>query len=135
MPRDEEVAQLTLQLAVPNADADELDRATRQLRDEIREVGVKSVELTKGTPVPAGAKSAEVVTLGVLAVAVLPTTVPKLIEFLRDWLMRGEGRTVKIKTQMGDRALEVEYNPQKMSQAELKELIGTLTSAMAGKPG
>ena len=134
MAPDMQPAHLTVQIeAGEDSDADELDRLTRQLRDEIQELEVESVELVKGSATLPGAKSAEAVTLGALAIAVLPAVVPKLVEFLQAWSTRGEGHTVKIKTQVGDRALEVEYSPKTMSPAELKNLVGTLTGALAEK--
>jgi hypothetical protein len=66
-----------------------------------------------------------------LAVAVLPTVVPRLIEFLQAWSMRGEGRTVKIKVQTGDRSVEVEYDLKVMSTAQLKSLVDMLTGTLA----
>ena len=128
-------ARMTLQIddTSQGADADELDRLTRQLRDELQELDVESVELVKGTSAPAGTKAVDPVTLGALAVAVLPNAVPKLIEFLSGWLTRGENRTIKIKTQVGDRSVEVEYSPKTMSQTDLKNLVDTLTGALTEK--
>lgn len=138
MPMIEEenqVARLLLQVdAGADADAEELDQLTRQLRDEMQELDVESVELVKGEAVPEGAKVFEVVTLGSLAVSVLPSIIPKLIEFLQNWLMRGENRRIKIKTQVGDRSVELEYSPAAMSQTELKNLVETLTGALTQKP-
>jgi hypothetical protein len=124
-------ANLTLQInAGENADADELDRLTRQLLTEIKELEVESVELAKDETAPAGTKSIDAVTLGALAVAVLPTVVPKLIDLLQSWLMRGEGRAVKIKTQVGDRSVELEYSPKTVSPDELKSLVDKLSEAL-----
>jgi hypothetical protein len=122
---------LTLQL-IPGADIDpeQLDYITRQLRDEIRDVDVESVELIREGTVPEGAKVAEVVTLGALAIAVLPAALPKLMDVVRDWLMRGENRKVKIKTTVGDRSVEVDYSPETISKAELKDLVDTLTNSV-----
>jgi len=114
-----------------DADEEELDRLTRQLRDEIREMEVESVELVREKTTPEGAMG-ELVTLGALAVAVLPTVIPELIKLLQSWLTRGENRAVKIKTQVGDRSLEVEYSPKTMSMSNLKELVGMLTGALTG---
>ena len=41
---DESFAQYTLTLELPEADAEEIDALTRQLRDEILEAPVESVE-------------------------------------------------------------------------------------------
>ena len=131
MPTDSKILNLTLYVDVgEDADADELDRLTRQLRAEMQELEVESVELVKEDSVPDGAKPAEAVTLGALAVAILPSIVPKVIEFLQAWSMRTENRAVKVKTQIGDRSLEVEYSPTTMSQDELKHLVETLTDAL-----
>lgn len=134
MSPDTKPVSLTLHIdAGEEADADELDRITRQLLTEIQELDVESAELVRGEVAPEGAKSVEVVTLGALAVAVLPTVVPRLVEFLQAWSMRGESRRVKIKTQIGDRSLEVEYSPTSMSPDELKSLVDMLTGSLVEK--
>lgn len=134
MAANAQPANLTIGIDIgQGADTDELDRATRQLRDEIQDLDVESVELVKNSEPLAGAKSAEVVTFGSLAVAVLPALVPKLVEFLQSWALRGEGRKIKIKTQLGDRSVEIEYSPQTTSPTELKSLVETLTSALDEK--
>lgn len=131
---------LILQIdAGKDADAEELDGLTRQLLMEMQELEVESVELVKSQELPEGAKAGELVTLGSLAVAVLPTVFPKLIEFLQSWSLRAENRMVKIKTQVGDRSIEVEYSPATMSTAELKRVVKTLSEALPleqkAKPG
>src|SRR5512143_2974105 len=133
MPPDASPANVTLQIVETDQDADELDRMTRQLRDEIQDLDVGPVELVREGTAPQGAKAAEIFTLGSLAVSVLPAAVPKLVEFLQSWAMRGEARKIKIKTQVGDRSVEVEYSPQSTSPAELKNLVETLASALTPK--
>ena len=124
MPTEAKSANLILHIEVgEDTDEEELDRLTRLLLDEIQEIDVESVELVGDEAVPEGAKTAEVVTLGALAVSVLPAVVPVLVNYLQAWSRRGEGRTVKIKTQKGDQALEVAYDPKTMSPAELKMLV------------
>ena len=135
MSPDAGIVRFTLHLeAGKDADAEELDRLTRQLREEIQELDVESVEPLEAGALPESAKSAEALTLGALAVVLLPAVVPKLIEFLQVWSLRGENRTVKIKTQVADRALEVEF-PKTMSPDELKGIVAMLTEALAGKSG
>ncbi|MBM3239488.1 hypothetical protein FJZ31_24610 [Candidatus Poribacteria bacterium] len=127
-----DLVKMNLHLDVgENADEEELDRLTRQLRDEMRELEVEAVELVSEKTTPEGAMG-DAVTLGALAVVVLPVVIPKLIDFLQAWLMRGENRTVKIKTQVGDRSLEVEYSPKTMSPSKLKKLVDMLTGALTG---
>ncbi len=128
---DEKLVQLNLQLN-PGQDSDpeELDAITRQLLGEIQELDVETAYLVKSGTTPQGAKTADPVTIGSLAILVLPTIVPKLMELLQSWAMRGENRTVKIKSQVGDRSIELEYSPASMSSADLVHLVKTLTDTM-----
>jgi len=128
-----ETIGLTLQLDVKDAGPEELDSITRQLRDELEQEDVGSAELLKEGPAPQGTKSAEIVTMGGLLLSVLPSVLPSVVGFLQSWASRGDGRKVKIKTQVGDRSVELEYVPSAMSQAELKSLVETLTSTLASK--
>ncbi len=119
----------------PNEQIDlkDLDRYTRQLRDEIREAQVESVDLVSADEIPEGARSAEALTLGALAIAVLPAVLPKVVELLHAWLMRMQGRIVKIKIQSGDQVVEVEYTPTATSPEELKQTVDMLTKALVEK--
>lgn len=131
IPSDPKHINVTLQISLgEDAYADELDQLTRSLRDEIEDLGVESVTLVKDDTKPQGTKAADAFTLGALAVAVLPAVIPKLVGFLQSWSMRGENRVVKIKTQVGDRSLEVEYSPKSMSSDELKHLVDRLTGTV-----
>jgi len=114
-----------------DADRDELDLATRQLRDELLELNIDSVDLLKTQDMPEGVKSAEAVTLGALSLVILPELIPKIVEYLQSWTMRAENRKVTIKTQIGDRSIELEYAPAAMTPKEVKALIKTLTKALA----
>jgi hypothetical protein len=109
---------------------DELDDATRQLRSELLDMQVESIDLVGKQEVPAGAKSAEAITLGTLAMTVLPVFVPKIMEFLQSWVARNDGKTIKVKTQAGDRSIELEFSHKAISQDELKTMIETLTHSL-----
>lgn len=124
------LTHLTLQINPGEIDPDRLDRLTRQLRRELLDLDVDSVDLARGDQLPEGAKAADAITLGTLAVAVLPSFLPKLIDYLQSWSLRAEGRMVKVKSQVGDRSIELEYTPDAMSQQELKTLVETLTTAL-----
>ncbi|MFQ6102410.1 MAG: hypothetical protein ACE5OS_14455 [Anaerolineae bacterium] len=117
--------QLHLTVAEEDADPERLDGLTRRLLRDLRELGAESVERASGGVLPEGAKG-DAFTLGALALAVVPAFLPKLIDFLQAWSLRGESRRVKIKTPAG---LEVEFTPEKkLSQAELVELVEKLTA-------
>jgi len=133
MSEENTIAQLILEINLgEDADPDELDLRTCQLREELQDLVIESVGPLKTGEVPEGAKAVEAVTLGALALAVLPVFMPKLVEFLQSWVNRAEYRKIKVKTQVGDRSIELEYAPENLSTKELKRLVSTLTEAMAG---
>lgn len=109
---------------------DELDLQTRSLRSELLELGAIAAELVRGESAPEGTKSAEAVTLGSLALVVLPSFLPKLVDYLQSWTQRDENRRVKVKTQVGDRSIELDYLPASLSSKELAHLVETLAGAL-----
>lgn len=114
---------------------DQLDTLTRQLQSEILDQGFETVDLVTGDEVPQGSKAADAVTWGMLAVSVLPTVLPKLIEFLQSWTMRSESRKVKVRSQIGEQSIELEYSPTTISNQELKDLVSMLTGSMQAGSG
>jgi hypothetical protein len=114
-----------------DVEPDALDQQTRDLLQEMLDLDVSSAELAKAGPAPEGTKAAEVVTLGAVAVAVLPRVLPRLIEFLQAWVLRAESRKVKIKSQVGERTLEIEFSSDALSPEDLQRLAKTLNSVSA----
>ena len=129
MPPDTNTINLTLRVdAGEDTGAEELDRLTRRLLREIRGLDVESVELASDDQVvPEGAKVVEALALGAFAVKLVPSVALKLIEFLQAWTLRGQGQSVKIKTQHGDKLVEVEFSPRSMSPDDLKKYVDVLT--------
>jgi len=115
---------LTIQIALDEPDNEVLDSLARQLLDELSDQPVESVDLARSGTAPAGTKSAEAITLGALAVTVLPTVLPKLVEFCQAWALRGQGRTVKFKGNLGGQDFEFE------GKAEDLRLILAMLSAL-----
>ncbi len=118
---ESDAIRLNLQVSADDASSDELDEMTRRLLAELRETDVESAELAAGGPAPAGAKSAEVVTAGTILLSVVPAALPKLIDFVQAWAMRGRGRTVKFKGKIAGQPVEFEGSPEDL-QALLKTL-------------
>ena len=117
--------QLNLTIAEPGADAERVDDLTQRLMRDLRDLGVEYVERPSGGPILEGSKEASAFTWGALALRAAPAFLPKLVEFLKEWTLRGEKRTVKIKTPAG---VEVEFTPEKrLSQDELLALVQRLT--------
>ncbi len=116
--------QLDLTIAELGADAERVDDLTQRLMRDLRDLGVEYVERPSGGPILEGSKEASAFTWGALALGAVPALLPKLVEFLKEWTLRGEKRTVKIKTPAG---VEVEFTPEKrLSQDELLALVQRL---------
>ncbi len=92
---------------------------SRQLLMELRDTEVESVSLVNSENLPLGAKSTEIVTIGALSVAVLPTLLPKIIDAIQAWALRGQGKTVKFKGKINGQAIEFEGSAE-----ELEKIIG-----------
>ncbi|MGH8559112.1 MAG: hypothetical protein ACRESZ_16980 [Methylococcales bacterium] len=123
----ETLLELTVQLCDGGEmSSDDLDDMTRLLKDEIEQYpGAEQVRLKPADNAPiAGAKTgAEVFALGALMVAVLPKAIPTLIGFLQEWTLRPGNRPVKIKSQIGDRCVEVEFDPRVTGKDEVASLV------------
>ena len=92
----EDPIELKVQVLAEDAAKDDIDRMTRQLLSELRQLDVESVQLTKGDLAPRGSKG-DPFTIGSIVVEVLPAAVPGLVKFLQAWVERGRGRTVRFK--------------------------------------
>lgn len=107
--------KLEIQINIIDATEAELDHATRRLLSELKELNVESAELTRGEPAPDGSKG-DPVTIGSIALEVLPVAIPSVIGLVQAWIMRGQGRTVKFK------AKGIEFEG---SSEELQKLLAT----------
>jgi hypothetical protein len=131
MSPEENPSVLAMQIIIGGErDADELDRLTRGMLVEVQELDVESAQLMSEGEAPTGTKGADPITLGALSLAVLPPVLPKLVEFIQGWSMRGAGQVVKIKTG----SVEVEFTPDRpMSPDELVRCVKKLTAAQAAR--
>jgi len=112
---------LRLEISAENASTEDIDRMARQLLSELRETDVESAELAHGGPAPSGTKAVDPITIGSIAMTVLPVMLPKVIDMVQAWATRGSGRTVKFKGKIGKQEIEFEGPPE-----ELKKLLETL---------
>jgi hypothetical protein len=118
-----QLTQLKLEISASDATVEDIDQMIRQLLSELRELDVESAELAKGEPAPTGTKAIDPVTLGSIAIAVLPTALPKVIDAIRAWALRGSNRTVKFKGRVGGQAIEFEGSAEDL-QKLLTKLSG-----------
>ena len=85
---DEHAATLEVKVAVgPGGDAEELAQATRQLRRELLDLDVDSVETPPAGEPPAGSRAVDVATLGALVVNMADSQLlAAVIGAVRSWL-------------------------------------------------
>ncbi len=124
---------LTLQIeAQDEIDADKLSQLTGYLRSELDDLDIESVTDVRDQAIPLGAKVVDPLTAGALIVVVLQAALPKVMEFLQAWTLRGEGQAVKIKAQLGNQSVEVEY-PMKMAPDEARKHIDMIMDELSEK--
>src|SRR6266496_2070782 len=102
-----DLTQISLEISASEATEEDVDRMTRQLLSELRELDVESAELAKGGLAPEGAKG-DPITLGSIMISSLPTVLPAVVALVQAWSSRGQGRTVKFKS----RDIEFEGSPE-----------------------
>jgi hypothetical protein len=111
-------------------DEEELDQTTRRLRDEIAELGVEQVKLAPGGTLPAGAKG-EPISIGSLIVSLASAGVfTGLIDLLKSWVHRGDGRTVTVKAKVNGQEVEASYSPDAASPKEMGRFVSTIVDAL-----
>jgi len=104
-------AEFYIEVSATDATDEELDRMTRQLLSELRELNVESAELTKGRPAPAGSKG-DPIALGSIALELFPAVLPSVVGLVQAWMTRGQGRTVKFK----GKGIEFEGSPEELQK-------------------
>jgi hypothetical protein len=104
---DEHVAVVGVQVAVgPDGDADEVARATLQLRRELLNLDVTAVEMPRAGEPPPGSKAVDVAALGALVVNLADSQLlAAVVAAVRSWLAGSPRRSVKL--QLGGDALEL----------------------------
>lgn len=108
--------ELNIQVLAEDTTEEDIDQITRQLLSELRELDVESAELAKGGLAPKGSKG-DPITIGSIAIEVLPVAIPSIITLIQSWMARGQGRTVKFK----GKGIEFEGSPE-----EFQKLLATL---------
>lgn len=104
---EDQLTTVRIQVAAgPEADAEEVARATAQLRLELLDLDVESVEPVRGSAAPTGAKAGELVTLGTLAVTVAQSRlIVSIVTVMRAWLTGSRQRSIKL--ELGGDVLEL----------------------------
>ncbi len=104
-----------------------IDRLTYQLQSEIINMKGVSVETVQKKAAPKGTMSPDSLTIGAVVIAVVPTALASLINYLNAWMQRTESR-VSIKKQSGDQQIEIDI-PKSFSKEKLEEIVNFLSSS------
>ena len=112
-----DITQLNIEVSASDTAVEDIDRMTRQLLFELRELDVESAELTKSGTAPAGAKG-DPISIGSIALELLPSVLPSVVGLVQAWVSRGQGRTVKFK------GMGIEFEG---SSEDLHRLLETLS--------
>ncbi|MFC5668679.1 hypothetical protein [Streptomyces incanus] len=124
MSRGSERMQLVL-TGGPDSDQEELDELTRHLRERLLELDVERVEQARSGHVPAGAKPADAIAVGALAVTLAPIALRSVLGLVRTWIENRPVRTVSIA--LGGDSLELEA----VSAADQQRLVEAFLAARA----
>jgi len=116
-------AEFYIEVSAVDVTEEDIDRMTRQLLSELRDLDVESVALVKGDPAPQGSKG-DPITIGAIALEVLPAAIPSVIALVQSWMTRGQGRTVKFR----GKGIEFEGPPE-----ELQKLLASLAKGKKKK--
>ena len=112
----EELIKFEIEVQAKDLTEEDLDKMTRNLLHELRGTNVESANLVSIGAAPEGSKG-DPITIGTLALEVLPAVLPSVIGLIQAWVMRGQGRTVKFK----GKGFEFEGSPE-----ELQKLLTSL---------
>lgn len=92
----------------PDATAEELDRSSRQLREELLELELVAVDLAAMVPPPRSKASAGI-DVGSLVVHLSDSTVlVALVGVLREWVRRTASRKVTVRTSDDEKSIEID---------------------------
>ena len=108
--------ELEIEVLATDTTEEVLDKMTRNLLSELRRTDIESANLVSIGTAPEGSKG-DPITIGTLAITALPIVLPGVIDTIKAWASRGQGRTVKFK----GKGIEFEGSPE-----ELQKLLASL---------
>ena len=126
----EHTTELLVELSLERGDAAELDELTRQLRAEMEDLNVDSVEQVSAGEAPEGTKAVDLAAIGQIAITLAPAIVPPLFDLLKSWVERKPSTPVKVRVKVGKRTAQIEYDPTKTSAKDLEGLIKALNRSI-----
>lgn len=116
-----ELSELSIEVLSNGAAEEDIDQMTRQLLSELKDMDVEWAELAKSGAAPEGSKAFDPVTTGSILMAVVPNLLPKIVDGVQAWAMRGSNRSVKFKGRIAGQAIEFEGSGE-----DLQRLLASL---------
>ena len=125
-----EVAKLLISLSLDDGDVEELHELSYQLKSEIEQLQINSVEMVSTEKKSEGVKGADFIVIGDFILKLTPVVIPALFTLLKSWVERKPSVPVKIKVKIGkNKTAQVEYDPTKTSAKEIEVLIKALSKS------
>jgi hypothetical protein len=126
----EKPEQLLIEVLLEDGDANELDALTRQLRAELEELDVDSIEGVSAGSAPQGTKAVDMQMIGQMAIQLAPAVVPPLFELLKSWVERKPSTPVKIRVKVGRKTAQIEYDPIRTTAKDLEAIMKALNKSV-----
>jgi hypothetical protein len=115
-----------------------LHRLARQIYQDLTRTGAESVRWAQSGEAPVGTKGIPIDINTIVVSLASAGALTAIIQLLKDWALRAEGRKVKVRTQVGDNSVEFEYSPTATSEEELtafaEKLIQMLNRLKVERP-
>jgi hypothetical protein len=126
-----ETCELLLELGSDEpTETAQLNHLARKLNKEFQQANIDSGLPT--VPAPAETRSGLEVMAGAILVKVAPDLIPLVLKQLMKFIFRSPDRSIKVKVQLGDRSVEVEYpTAASLSDDDVAALVKRLRGTIA----
>jgi hypothetical protein len=122
-----ESTELYISLLLEDGDQVELSNLTHQLKLEIENLNIDSINDIPTEDIREGTKSVDWISIGNFAVTLTPIIIPPLFDLLKSWVNRSPSVPVKIKIKTGkNKTAQIEYDPTKTTAEDLENLVKML---------
>lgn len=120
MPDNENILSLNIDLE-PGSYRSGLKKDTDQLREEIKKLKIRKIDVIKEKELDPDNKAIETIILGSLVVKLAPAVLPSLIGVLSLWLSRHKER--KLKMTIGSDSIELQGRSSEEEKEYLDDFI------------
>lgn len=105
-----------------SAQRDDLEKDTLMLKKEIEELGVEEISVVKEDGASPSGGMGDSITLGMLAIAIVPNLLVALVAFLKDWNLRHQNQHYSIRLKKGDVEFDIQF-PRDASEKEIENQV------------